>query len=151
MIKNAIGDLVPHANPMRMVDELVSYSRTGVVVLAFINEDHAFAQSEGVPAHVGLEMMAQACAVWAGLEARDAGKQVQVGLLLGSRSCRVEEPFFLFGEKLIVHAELVFRLGGMGVFDCNIELAGRRVAEASLNVYQPEDGSLSPASGMPAS
>lgn len=146
-----IEDLVPHAPPMRMVDSLVSYSETAVIVRSHIHEDHAFAQSEGVPAHVALEIMAQACAVWAGVEARHAGGRAQVGLLLGSRNCRIAVPFFAFGDTLTIHADLVFREGGMAIFDSRIEIAGRLVAQATLNVYQPEDGNLSRALGMVAS
>jgi predicted hotdog family 3-hydroxylacyl-ACP dehydratase len=143
-----IEDLVPHASPMCLVDKLVSFTETSVVVVAEIRADHPFLQPRGVPAHIGLEIMAQACAVWAGIEAREAGGDVQVGLLLGTRNCRISVPFFNVGDRLSVRADLVFREGGMGVFDCSIEVAGDRVAEASLNLYQPQDGNPSLRTGM---
>jgi len=135
-----IAELLPHARPMLLLDEALSYDAEGAVAAVTIRPDHPFAGPDGVPAHVGIEFMAQTCGVWAGAEARREGGAVRLGFLLGTRRYRAARPFFRFGERLEITARLVFRDQGMGVFDCRIGGAGgEMLAEAQLSVYQPED------------
>lgn len=135
-----IGDLLPHARPMLLLDEALSWDAEGAVAAVTIRPDHLFARAEGVPAHVGIEFMAQTCGVWAGAEAKRDGGTVRLGFLLGTRRYKAARPFFSFGERLEISARLVFRDQGMGVFDCRIGNAeGEMLAEAQLSVYQPEE------------
>ena len=135
-----VEDLLPHAPPMLLLDEALAceaeYAAAGVT----IRPDHLFARPEGVPAHVGIEFMAQTCGLWAGGVAKRQGGAVRLGFLLGSRRYKAARPFFSFGERLEVSARLVFLDQGMGVFDCRIaDGAGEVVAEAQLSVYQPDE------------
>lgn len=134
-----IARLLPHAAPMLLLDEALSYDAEHARAAVVIRPDHPFAEPPGVPAHVGIELMAQACGVWAGGEAQRSDAPVRLGYLLGTRRYRAERPFFLIGERLEVTARLTFRDGGMGVFDCRIEDAGgSTAAEAQLSVFQPD-------------
>lgn len=137
----SVRELLPHARPMLLLDEALSYDAGGAVAAVTIHPDHLFAGPEGVPAHVGIEFMAQTCGVWAGAEARREGGAVRLGFLLGTRRYKAVRPFLAFGERLEITARLVFRDQGMGVFDCRIAGAGGEVlAEAQLSVYQPGQG-----------
>ncbi|HLO75667.1 MAG TPA: hypothetical protein VK196_04345 [Magnetospirillum sp.] len=132
--------LLPHAAPMLLLDETLSYDADAAAAAVTIRADHPFARPEGVPAHVGIEFMAQTCGIWAGGEALRVNGTVRQGFLLGTRSYQAARPFFHFGERLEITARLVFRDQGMGVFDCRIAAAnGTTLAEAQLSVYQPED------------
>jgi predicted hotdog family 3-hydroxylacyl-ACP dehydratase len=97
---------------------------------------------QGVPAHVGLEWMAQTCGLYAGLESKAKAEPVRLGFLLGTRRYQACRSYFLVGESLTVAARLVLREGGMAVFDCRILNAdGAEQAAAQLTLYQPEDAS----------
>jgi predicted hotdog family 3-hydroxylacyl-ACP dehydratase len=98
-----------------------------------------YVPGRGVPAHVGIEYMAQACGAYAGLEAKEAGKPIRTGFLLGTRHYASTVSWFQAGEQLVVGVIEVLRQGPMGVFDCRIERAGAEVATARLSVYQPND------------
>jgi predicted hotdog family 3-hydroxylacyl-ACP dehydratase len=47
-------------------------------------------------------------------------------------------PWFRVGDRLVISAALAFRDEQMAVFDCTIAIDGQLVADARLNVYQPE-------------
>lgn len=138
-----VAELLPHAPPMLLLDavlegdaDTLSASLTIRPGIAFFDAGH------GVPAHVGIEYMAQACGAWAGLRGRAEGRPVSLGLLLGTRRYLATEPWFAEGEQLTVLIRVVFREGPMGVFDCRIVVDGRERATANLTVYQPEDDSM---------
>lgn len=132
-----IGDLLPHQPPMLLLDEALGFSDDEVIVSVGIRVDHPLARPEGVPAHVGMELMAQACGVYVGAHALASGEPVRHGFILGTRAYEANVDWFSFGDKLRVSARVVLRDGQMGVFDCWIEREGIAVAEARLNLYQP--------------
>jgi predicted hotdog family 3-hydroxylacyl-ACP dehydratase len=137
-----IEALLIHRPPMLLLDKVTGYNETEVVASVTITESSRFLSSEGVPAHVAIEFMAQACGAYAGAMALDAGAPVKIGLLLGTRMCRVLVPWFRVGDQLIVSASIVFHDEQLAAFDCKIEIGGRLVAEAQLKVYQPQDDLL---------
>jgi predicted hotdog family 3-hydroxylacyl-ACP dehydratase len=138
----SIEALLIHRPPMLLLDKVTGYNETEVVASVTITESSRFLSSEGVPGHVAIEFMAQACGAYAGAMALDAGAPVKIGLLLGTRMCRVLVPWFRVGDQLIVSASIVFHDEQLAAFDCKIEIGGRLVAEAQLKVYQPQDNLL---------
>ncbi|HLN26004.1 MAG TPA: hotdog family protein [Patescibacteria group bacterium] len=137
-----IADLLPHAPPMVLLDDVLGWDQGQVRVAVTIRPDSPFCESgRGVPAHVGIEYMAQACGVYAGLEGLSLGLPVRLGYLLGTRRFQAAVSWFRLGERLEISVTEVFRDQSMGVFDCRIDCAGCEVAAAQLNVYQPEDAS----------
>ena len=129
--------LLPHAAPMLLLDEALSHGEDSVTTRVTIRPDHPFAGPEGVPGHIGIELMAQTCGAWAGINARKHDEPVRVGYLLGTRRYTVDRSWFRFGDVLDIEAQLLFRDQGMGVFHCRIMIEGKMVAEAQINVYQP--------------
>lgn len=134
-----ITQLLLHRPPMLLLDEALGYSAEEAVTRAVIRRDHPFAEAWGVPAHVGIELMAQSCAVFVGAHAQASGEAVKLGFLLGTRRYEAYEEGFGFGDDLRITARVVFREDEMGVFDCHIERDGARIAAAQLTVYQPTD------------
>lgn len=134
--------LLPHAAPMLLLDEALDYDQDSILAAVTIRSDHPFATPDGVPAHVGIEFMAQTCGAWAGALAMESNQPVKLGFLLGTRRYKSVVPWFRPGERLEINAKVVFRDQGMGVFDCRITGGdGAVLAEAQLSVFQPGDGS----------
>jgi predicted hotdog family 3-hydroxylacyl-ACP dehydratase len=132
-------ELLPHGKELMLLDRVLARDAGGMTVAVEIRADSLFmVAGQGVPAHVGLEYMAQTCGAFAGLEARASGEKVRLGYLLGSRRYRAARPWFVPGEQLEVTARLVLRDGPMAVFDCRIVSAGAELATAQLTVFQPE-------------
>src|ERR1700685_1464823 len=138
----SIDELLIHRSPMLLLDKVIGYNESGVVASVVIADSSLFITPRGVPGHVAIEYMAQACGAYAGAMALDAGAPVKIGLLLGTRMCRVLVPWFRVGDQLIVSASIVFHDEQLAAFDCKIEIGGRLVAEAQLKVYQPQDDFL---------
>lgn len=127
-----------HQPPMLLLDGVVAYDDMSLVAIVRITESSLFLAPDGVPAHVAIEYMAQACGAYAGAMALDAGEPLKMGYLLGTRNCRLLTPWFRVGDCLHVSASMVFRDEQMAAFDCKVEIEGKLAADARLTVYRPD-------------
>ena len=133
---------------MILIDEVVSYDDNALIAAVTITEASLFLTRDGVPGHVGIEYMAQACGAYAGVHARDSGDPVRIGLLLGTRDYRVQVPWFRRGDRLLIAIRMVFRDEPVAAFACTITIEGKIVAEAQLKVYHGDDEQLRGADGV---
>ena len=133
-----ISELVPHRGPMLLVDRLLADDAELIRVEATVRRETLFVTDAGMPAWVGIELMAQTVASWAVLRGRELNQPVRLGFLLGTRRYECTRPFFPLGARLEIeaHQELVGE-NGLAVFTCRILLEGEVVATASLNAFQP--------------
>lgn len=139
-----IETVVPQRPPMILIDEIVAREAGAIIVRVTIRSNGLFfREGRGVPAHVALEWMAQACAAFAGAEALDEAGTVKVGFLLGTRDFQANRHWFAEGERLYVQARLEYHDGELANFACEIttSIDGPTVATASLNVFHPNDAS----------
>jgi len=136
----AIADLLPHGPYMMLLDRLVSYDDASVTCEVTIRPDSRFCTADGVPGWVGIEYMAQALCAYIGIVRLQAGRKVQVELLLGTRSFDCTQPYFAVGSRLQVSAELLFHNpDGVCAFACAIRQDGRLLAESEIKGYGPDD------------
>lgn len=134
-----VAELLPHTGRAILLDELLEETAHGVVVAAHVTERHPFysAECRGVPAWVGVELMAQAIAVHAGLIGRRDGHRPYVGYLLGTRRYHPAVTEFALGSRLHIAAErLYLEPSGLGAYDCSIESAGKILVKAPVTVFQ---------------
>lgn len=122
---------------MVLLDALRAFDDDSAIAVAVMRPDHPFIRPQGVPIHVGMEMMAQACGAHVGALARSTGGAVQVGFLLGTRAYEASQAWLPVGAELEVRVRRVFQEDGMGVYDCRIVMGGGEIAQARLNLYQP--------------
>ncbi len=133
-----IAELVPHAADMILVDEVLSFADEDVHTRLVVRAGGLFSQADGsLPAWVGIELMAQSVAAFAGCQARQAGLPVELGFLLGTRNYQCNVEAFPLGAELHIHALRSLQDdNGMGVFECNLTGPGIH-AHARLNVFRP--------------
>jgi predicted hotdog family 3-hydroxylacyl-ACP dehydratase len=129
-----VADLLPHTGTAVLLDEVIACTDTSLSAGVTIGPASAFYQDDGVPAHVGIEYMAQACGAFSGVRARRAGEPPRVGFILGTRRYQATRAWFANGERLVVTSDLVYRDEEVGVFDCSIRSGGEVVAKAQLIV-----------------
>jgi predicted hotdog family 3-hydroxylacyl-ACP dehydratase len=140
-----VAELLPHKPPMVLIDAVRGWEQGRLEASVTIRPGIPFYEPErGVPAHVGIEYMAQACGAYAGLEAVTAGQAVRVGLLLGTRRYLSTVGWFESGQQLLIRILELFRDGSIGMFECRIECEGRELASAQLSVYLLEPGAALP-------
>lgn len=134
-----ISEMVPMDGTMSLLSRIVEYGEESLCAEVDITANSLFAEADGVPAWVGIEYMAQTIAAFAGVKAREAGKEIEIGFLVGSRKYTCNQPVFAAGDTLRVYVEEMLRgKNGLSVFACSIQ--GKNLeAAASLNVFQPEN------------
>ena len=111
----AIEKLVPHADPMLLLDKLVESGDDYLVCELMVRSDGLFDAKGRVPAWLGIEYMAQTVAAYSGLQAYQRGEPVKLGFLLGSRRFETNVADFACGDTLRVTAKrLVHGSSGIG-------------------------------------
>ena len=139
-----IEETVPHRPPMILIDEIVGREPGRITCAVTVRPDELFFRpGRGLPVHVALEWMAQACAAYGGADARDAGDMPRIGFLLGTRDFRATRSWLSEGGRFEIAAVLDFHDDELASFSCELRDAGdgESVARASLTVFHPRDAS----------
>ena len=144
-----VTEILPHTGSAVLLDAVLEHNEKLTICSADPARATAFALSDGtIPAWVGLELLAQAVAAHAGLEARARGGSQSLGLLLGSRRMAIHADALPPGRRLLVRVE--HRLGREGAVSfacCLIDaethaplMEGDLTAVLVRNASQPRDG-----------
>lgn len=136
------AEFIMHRDPMLLLDTLVECSGGTTVCEWQVNPDDSFVEfGAGVPAHIGVEFMAQCVAVHAGARARVDGFGPPLGFLLGTRHFTASVTHFEVGESYRATCEELIRdTSGMGSYECSIVQGDTTVAKARLAVLEKERG-----------
>ncbi len=131
-------DLLPHAPPLVLLDDLVECGDGTITCGLTVRGDGLFDTDGAVPAWIGIEYMAQAVAAYSGVQRQRSGDAVRVGFLLGTRRFVTSVPAFPVGQRLLVRAEkLIEGSNGMASFACTVSGDGVEQA-ATLSVFEPQ-------------
>ncbi len=144
----AAGPLVPHAPPMRMVDDLLEIGERSAVTRYTVPADSPFADGDGrLAGEAVLEIIAQAAAALNGYRNRQGvGGARPEGLLLGCRDLRVEGDIRA-GDRLEVRLRKLARLGPFGIVSAEVHGRGTRLASGEIKLWHPARvGAASPPS-----
>lgn len=147
------AQLLPHSKHMVLLDAIVDYDDHSLHAHASVSPQHILlpAHANALPAFAAIEIMAQGVAAWAGAHARDAGENVRLGFLLGTRKLNWTRDGIPIGTQLDVFIRSSWQDGaGMGVFECELKCrqpapnddtwqTGTLIAQAALNVYSPRN------------
>ncbi|MDA9090582.1 hotdog family protein [Porticoccaceae bacterium] len=135
----SVIDVIPHGAPMSLLDDITSYTDTGLEAEVTIKESSLFCEEYGVPAWIGVEYMGQAVAAWAGVQARSDGRPVKIGFLVSTRRYESPVSHFPLGSQLKINVEqLTDNITGLRVFTCTINLKDIEI-QANLNVFMPDN------------
>ena len=138
MIDWPLAELLPHAGDMILIEQILSFDDEQIHTRLTVKPGGLFNRPDGsLPAWVGIELMAQSVAAYAGCHARARGDAVELGFLLGTRKFECNVEHFPAGTELTIHGiRSLEDDSGMGVFECHINAPGIH-ATARLNVYRP--------------
>ena len=133
-----LAELLPHAGDMILIDGITSFDDEQIYTTLTVKPDGLFSLPDGsLPAWVGIELMAQSVAAFAGCHARQKGNPAELGFLLGTRKFECNVEAFPIGSELTIHGiRSLEDDNGMGVFECHIHGPGIE-ASARLNVFRP--------------
>ena len=133
---------IPHRSSMKLIDQLTSVTDMIVVCKTTITETHVFYDEpiQGVHSWIGIELMAQTVAAFAGYQ-DDSNEEPAIGLLLSLRNFTCERAVFKLGETLSIKAHKEYLDDDIGVFSCEITSEDiepeKIIASAKLNTTQP--------------
>ena len=138
MIDWPLAELLPHAGDMILIAQVLGIDQEQIHTRLPVRAGGLFNREDGsLPAWVGLEVMAQSVAAYAGCRARSEGNPVELGFLLGTRKFECNVEHFPAGAELQIHAlRSLEDDNGMGVFECHLSGPGIH-ASARLNVFRP--------------
>ena len=138
MIDWPLAELLPHAGDMILIDQVLAFDEEQIHTRLTVRAGGLFNREDGsLPAWVGVELMAQSVAAYAGCHARLLGDPVVLGFLLGTRKFECNVEHFPAGTELHIHAlRSLEDDNGMGVFECHLTGPGIH-ATARLNVFRP--------------
>jgi predicted hotdog family 3-hydroxylacyl-ACP dehydratase len=137
-----IANFVPHRAPMILIDRVLEHQENSLDTATKITSASAYFDDtiQGVPNYVGIEYMAQSIAALAGVEALLRNDRVRVGFLLGTRKLVMHLDNFTLGKTYRTRVSRLYQEDtGLAVFDCQIFDEQTLVAQANVNVFQPQD------------
>ena len=136
-----IEKLVPHRHPMVLVERMLEFRETESVCETTIRPDSLFLEKRGLPAFVGLEIMAQSVAAHGGYRAYRNGEPVRIGFLLGTPRFTTHRAYFPMGSTLRIEVKQTWGDDQMMSFYCEIRdgLTAELLQATNLNVFQPND------------
>jgi predicted hotdog family 3-hydroxylacyl-ACP dehydratase len=138
MVDWPVHDLIPHSGDAVLIDRVVSCTENTLSACATVRPGGLYSQPDGSwPAWIGLELMAQSIAAWAGCQARQQDRAVRLGFLLGTRRYECDASEFPPNAELHIDIERTLQDdAGIGVFECSLRGPGIS-ASARVNVFQP--------------
>ena len=136
-----IEELLPHRGAMLLLDSVLSADESSIVAHVTVPDVAWYSDEQGgMPAWIGIELMAQAIAAHAALQGRLKGKAPKRGVLLGCRAYRASQSRAAAGALLKVSAKMaVIDASGFGAYDCTIAHSAAELAAATLKVFVPGD------------
>jgi predicted hotdog family 3-hydroxylacyl-ACP dehydratase len=151
MIDWPIAELIPHAGNMILIDQVLSFDEEQIHTRLTVRPGGLFNRADGsLPAWVGVELMAQSVAAYAGCQAREHGRSMKLGFLLGTRKFECNVDHFPVSTELTIHAlRSLEDENGMGIFECHLTGPGIH-ATARLNVFCPPQTAAYLAEGVRA-
>jgi predicted hotdog family 3-hydroxylacyl-ACP dehydratase len=138
-----MDEWLPHRGRRRLIDRVERCAGDAIACSALVRPDGLFVETDGLPAWIGIELMAQAAAAWAGARAQAGGGAPRVGYLVAVRRYDAQLPSFPIGAALDVSATCTAAGdNGLRVFDCAIAIEGRELASGRISVYEtaPREG-----------
>ena len=139
----AIAELVPHAGPALLLDAVVEQAEGRIRARVRISSaSRYFVAGLGLPAWVGLELMSQAVAAYAGLRARQAQRPPSAGMLLGTRRYDARISFFPEGADLEIECVRDFGAdSGVAACACTIRSGEQTWADATIIIVELDEES----------
>lgn len=137
-----IAELMPHAEPMRLLDRVLAHDDSQTRCAVDPSRSALFGDASGrVPVWVGIEYMAQCAAVHGGLRFLGSGEPPRPGLFLGSRRLVFRCDDFAPDRTLEVVARHAASGRGRFAFEAAVLApdATTPLVEGRLTVLVPED------------
>lgn len=132
----SIRELLPHSGESVLLDSIVEVGSESIICETTLDNHKIVIDQNGeASSALGLELMSQAAAAFAGCRARLDGTPPQKGVVLGVRNLDVFAPHFDASDRLTVTAELSAAMSGTSMFLCEILKEKTVLQRGTLTVH----------------
>lgn len=131
----AIAELLPHADPMVLIDRLVDWTPEGATCQMVVRPNTRFVEGDRLPTPYLLEHMAQSVAACLGYEAFRGGRGPRVGMIISCRSFVAHEDATPVGDELRLEARREMGSEALSRFRCQSRRGDVLVAEATMTLF----------------
>ena len=129
--KKLIEELIPHRDPVMLIDSLDGYEDNKAVSRFSVRADCLFVKNS-VFSEVGLlENMAQTAALHRGYKGKLSGKKPQIGFIATVKKFEVSGSA-LVGDQLETEIRITFSAMNMTVTEGQVKLNGECIATATM-------------------
>lgn len=133
----SIETLIPHRPPALLVEGVHALTPEGITCWGLVPRESPFAADGGAPSFLGLEMGAQAAALFEALRRRDEASGTgapRLGYLVGIRDAQLTRDLPI-GRRLRVTARPVGGAGPLGLYEVSVGEDGVEFARGLLSTY----------------
>ena len=125
-------DFIPHERTMRFVD-FIRNDTGRSIARGCVRNDNPLLTADGLPAHVGIEYMAQAIAGQRGLSSNESTKKS--GVIVSIKAVEISQSHFHIGQDIEVFIEILHK---DDVFEVNLcrAIQGEEVIRAEISVAE---------------
>ncbi len=129
---------LPHRGAMRLIDGVLDVDEARIRCHARIRADNPLLVDGRLPAHAGVELLAQAGGLLLGARAA-GGTAPTAGAIVQIKSFRVHGPDLPVGAVVEVEARFEGGTGQAALFGGEVRLDGNTILEGSLMIAQLGD------------
>jgi predicted hotdog family 3-hydroxylacyl-ACP dehydratase len=126
--------LIPHRPPMVLIDEVLQWGPERIVASRTVRAGDPFVTEDGLDDAALLECIAQTIAAGDACFARFKGGKVRRGYLTGLTGVKIFSRAAV-GETIVVQADCLKRMEGMGLFNVSAAVGARLLASGRYKLY----------------
>ena len=130
-----ISQLLPHDDPMVLLDRLVDWSAQGATCLMTVRPNTRFVEGDRLSTYCLLEHMAQSIAACLGYEAYRGGEGPRVGMIIACRELVTHVDTVQVADALRLQAERESGSDTLSRFRCRVTRGEQAIAEATMTLF----------------
>lgn len=133
-----VCQLIPHSEPMILVDRLVAWSAGRASCCLHVRAGAPFVEDGALETPFTLEHMAQSVAVCLGYEAYRGGRETRAGMIVSCRAFEIHSDRVAVGEDLTIDVSRLRSNDSTSHFECVVRTGSGPVASATLTLFHGE-------------
>lgn len=135
-MQDTLEDLIPHRQPMRLVDQILEISESRCVTSTRARESWPMGDEHGISSIVLVEAVAQTAAALGGWESRRRGITENIGYLLGVRAAQWSTPLIPVDCELVSTVEPLSAGHSYAMFKGRVESPSGLSARMEIQVIR---------------
>jgi predicted hotdog family 3-hydroxylacyl-ACP dehydratase len=137
-----IKTIIPHRGKMLLLSRIIDYNTNGNLKAEYdITEDCLFYDPtlNGIPAFVGLELIAQSVSALSGIRDRELGKKPSIGFILSIPLMQIQIPVLKTGSIAEIFVKQCDLTEMIYTFDGEVYIEGEKALTGKLMVMEIDE------------